>query len=83
MNSKCPLYHWDIMVRQIDMKVNLQQQSNTTPNVLAHAHPHRPHDINIYVAICGNRRLKNVECQDEERFLCQHLTQALPLLHGV
>ena len=46
MDSKCPLYLWDLMLWQIDMQGNLQRQSNTTSNVLTHAHLHGAHDFN-------------------------------------
>ena len=72
IDSKCPLYLWDLMLRQIDMQVNLQRQSNTTPKVSAHAHLYRAHDFNqhplapldiavhIYVAP-GNRKTWSIK----------------------
>ena len=46
MDPKCPLYLWDLMLPQIDMQVNLQRQSNTTPKISAHAHLYGQHDFN-------------------------------------
>ena len=37
MDSKCPLFLWNQMLRQIDMQVNMLRQSNTTPKVSAYA----------------------------------------------
>ena len=46
MDSKCPLFLWDLMLPQIDMQVNMLRQSNTTPKICAHAHLHGQHDFN-------------------------------------
>ena len=46
MDSKCPLFLWDLMLRQIDMQVNMLRQSNVTPKVSAEAHLHGQHDFN-------------------------------------
>ena len=46
MDSKCPLFLWDLMLEQIDMQVNMLWQSNTTPKISADAHLHGQHDFN-------------------------------------
>jgi hypothetical protein len=46
MDSKCPLFLWDLMLGQIDMQVNMLRQSNVTPKVSAEAHLHGQHDFN-------------------------------------
>ena len=46
MDSKCPLFLWDLMLGQIDMQVNMLRQSNSTPNISAEAHLHGQHDFN-------------------------------------
>ena len=46
MNSKCPIFLWDLMLLQIDIQVNLQQQSNTTPKVSTHARLYGAHHFN-------------------------------------
>ena len=46
MDSKCPLFLWDLMLEQIDMQVNMLRQSNAAPKISAHAHMHGQHDFN-------------------------------------
>ena len=46
MDMKCPLFLWDLMLKQIDMQVNMLRQSNITPRISAHAHLHGQHDFN-------------------------------------
>ena len=46
MDSKCPLYLWDLMLPQIDWQINMLRQSNVTPKVSADAHLHGQHVFN-------------------------------------
>ena len=46
MDSKCPLFFWDLMLDQIDMQVNMLRQSNVTPKVSAFAHLNGQYDFN-------------------------------------
>ena len=46
MDSKGPLFLWDLMLGQIDMQVNMLRQSNVTPKVSAFAHLNDQHDFN-------------------------------------
>ena len=41
-----PLYHWDKLIPQGELTFNLLRQSNTAPNVSAHAHLFGPFDYN-------------------------------------
>ena len=46
MDSKCPLYLWDLILPQIDWQINMLRQSNVTPKVSADAHLHGQHVFN-------------------------------------
>ena len=48
MDSKCPLFLWDLMLDQINMQVNMLRQSNVIPKVSAFAHLHGQHDFNCH-----------------------------------
>ena len=41
-----PMYHWDKLIPQGELTFNLLRQSNTAPNVSAHAHLFGPFDYN-------------------------------------
>ena len=46
MDSKCPLFLWDLMLEQLDMQINMLRQSNVTPKISAYAHLRGQHDFN-------------------------------------
>ena len=43
-----PMHLWDLLLPQMEIQLNLLQQSRTVPNVLAYAHHYGAYDYNAH-----------------------------------
>ena len=43
-----PMHLWDLLIPQMEIKLNLLRQSRTIPTISAGVHLHSPHDYNAY-----------------------------------